>query len=133
MFRTENMYGDYPTLEEIKRDYSELVELVGNVTTIEQAENWNVKGKFTIEVNGEALDAFKADGGKDEDIEWFRYETYGCLSYVYVYIKNGSVDDILFDVWSNKKDCEFIQDTSISKVEANYNTYVMLADEAWLE
>lgn len=133
MIRTEKMYGDYPTLEEIKRDYSELVELVGNVTTIEQAENWNVKGKFTIEVNGEALDSFKKNGGQDEDIEWFRYETYGCLSYIYFYIKDGAVDDIIFDVWSNKRDDDFIQNIRIGKVEANYKTYVMLADEAWLE
>ena len=51
MFRTDDMYGDYPTLEEIRRDYNELVEMVGNVVTIEQAKEWNQKDKFTIEIN----------------------------------------------------------------------------------
>lgn len=140
MFRTDDMYGDYPTLEEIKRDFNELIEMVGNVTTIEQAQEW--EDKFTIEINGLYIDEFVngiklSDGtrdsmhGKNASIEWIRYEAYGCLAYVYFYIKNGIVDDIVFDVWSNKHDATFIADTSIDNVIANYDRYVDIVELAY--
>lgn len=31
MIRTDDMYGDYPTLEEIKRDYNEFLGLIGSI------------------------------------------------------------------------------------------------------
>lgn len=130
MFRTDDMYGDYPTLEEIRRDYNELVEMVGNVVTIEQAKEWNQKDKFTIEINGENLEEFINNDGTDTDIKHIRYEAYGCLAYIYFYIKNGVVDDIVFDVWSNKCDADFIQDSSIGNIEANYEMYVSFSENA---
>lgn len=125
MFRTDDMYGDFPTIEEIKRDYNEFVELVGNVTTIEQAKDWNQKDKFTIEINGDFLEDYIAEGGTDDDIEWIRYEAYGCLAYIYVRFDNGIIDQIWFDVWSNKYDAEFITDTTINQItEENYRMWV---------
>ena len=125
MFRSEEMYGDFPTLEEIKRDYNELVEMVGNVTTIEQARKWNKRGKFTVEINGEFLEEFARICGDDKYIEWIRYEAYGCLSYIYFWIKDGKVTQIIFDVWSNALDYDFIENCRINTVEEKYNTFMV--------
>lgn len=140
MFRTDDMYGDYPTLEEIKRDYDELLEMVGNVTTIEQTQK--IKDKFTIEINGLSIDEFVngmklCDGtrvnnrGTDKDIEWIRYEAYGCLSYIYFCIENGIIDNITFDVWSNKHGSEFITGSSIDNIMENYDKYIEIIEEQW--
>ena len=138
MLCADKSYGDYPTLEQIKADYDELIHIVGNVTTIEQAKK--LEEKLTIEINGISIDEFvngtklydgtRADNrGTDADIEWIRYEAYGCLSLIYFYIKNGIIDDIVFNVWCNKWDVDFIQDTSIGNVEANYDTYIAFTEE----
>lgn len=128
MFRMDDMYGDYPTLEEIKRDYEELIEMVGDVTTIEQAREWNQKDKFTIEINGEFLEDY-AKHGTNADIEWIRYESYGCLAYIYFRFDNGIIDNIWFDVWSNQYDSEFITDVTINTVSEVYETCLKTARE----
>lgn len=122
--KTEDMYGDFPTLEEIKRDYNELVEMVGNVTTIEQAREWNKKDKFTVEINGEFLEEYVRNGGADKDIEWIRYEAFGCLSYIYFWIKKGKVNRIVFDVWSNELEYDFLENCRIENVEEKYNAFM---------
>ena len=125
--RNEDCYGDYPTLEEIKRDYEELISMVGNVTTIEQLREW--KKKFVIIVNNEEFDTFLEYPFKT-DITSILYEEYGCLSNIYVSIKNGMIDNIVFDVWSNKEEQSseklsgnFIKETSIDKVTEDYERY----------
>jgi hypothetical protein len=102
-----------------------LVELIGSVTTLEQAKAWNQKGKFTIEANGEFLDDYIEGGGTDEDLEGLRYEVYGCLSCIYVRFDNGIVDSILFDVWSNACDTDFIENININDLtKANYQYWL---------
>lgn len=129
MFRTDDMYGDFPTIEEIKRDYQEFIELVGTVTTLEQAKVWNQKDKFSIEANGSFLEDYILNGGTDKKLEWLRYEAFGCLAYIYVRLKKGIVSQIIFDVWSNKYDAEFITDITINDLtEENYQLWINNCD-----
>lgn len=108
-------YGDYPTLEEIKRDYNELIDIIGNVTTMEQA--LKLTDKFRIEINGLWIKDYIEDLNTNEDIEWIRYESYGCLYYIYVTFKHGIISDIHFDVWCNKHDVEFIDFITIDELD----------------
>ena len=111
-------YGDFPTMDEIKQDYAELMEIIKDVRTIEQARELEKQG-FIIEINGISIDEFVAVGGNgyvctDKDIEWIRYESYGCLSYIYNQL---NIDQkIWFDVWSEYCFDEFIRDITIDKL-----------------
>lgn len=105
-------YGDFPTMEEIKRDYNELMEIIKDVKTIEQAKV--LEKDFTIEINGMSIEEFLMPDSNgyvctDKDIEWIRYEVYGCLSYIYQRLDGK----IWFDVWSNYCYYEFITDITI--------------------
>lgn len=109
-------YGDFPTMEEIKRDYNELMDIIKDVRTIEQAREMENKG-FFVEINGVSIDEYvNGDGineGKiDDNIEWIRYEVYGCLSYIYDRLDGK----IWFDVWSEYCQYEFITDITIDKL-----------------
>lgn len=106
-------YGAYPTIEEINRDYNELMEIIKNVRTVEQAREMEKKG-FIVEINGVTIDEYingegYNEGKTDENIEWIRYEVYGCLSYIYDRFDGKP----MFDVWSNEFYGEFITDITI--------------------
>ena len=118
----KHSYGDFPTMEEIKRDYDELMEIIKDVRTVEQAKELENKG-FIIEINGLPINEYTNgmklyDGtrndckGTNEDIEWIRYEVYGCLSYIYDRFDGKP----MFDVWSEYCYYEFIQDITIDKL-----------------
>lgn len=110
-------YGDFPTMEEIKRDYNELMEIIKDVRTVEQAREMENKG-FIVEINGVTIDEYinggchLNEGKTNENIEWIRYEVYGCLSYIYDYF-NGKP---MFDVWSAYCYDEFIRDITIDEL-----------------
>lgn len=115
-------YGDFPTMEEIKRDYAELMKIIKDVRTIEQAKEMEKMG-FIVEINGLPIDEYvngmkMFDGtrngikGTDEEIEWIRYECYGCLSYIYDRFDGKP----MFDVWSEYCFDEFIRDITIDKL-----------------
>ena len=111
-------YGDFPTMEEIKRDYNELMEIIKDVKTIEQAKQLEKEKKFIIEINGMSIGEFLTPDNNDcvctdKDIEWIRYEVYGCLSYIYQRFDNGK---IWFDVWSDYCYDEFIRDITIDEL-----------------
>lgn len=116
-------YGDFPTMEEIKRDYNELMEIIKDVKTIEQVKQLDEEKKFTIEINGMSIGEFLTPDSNgcvctDKDIEWIRYEVYGCLSYIY----QRTDGEIWFDVWSNLLYDEFIRDITIDRLtEDLYN------------
>lgn len=116
-------YGDFPTMEEIKRDYNELMEIIKDIRTIEQARQLEKEKKFTIEINGMSIEEFLMPDSNgyvctDKDIEWIRYEVYGCLSYIYDRF-NGKP---MFDVFSVYCYDEFIRDITIDKLtEDLYN------------
>lgn len=115
-------YNDYPTMEEIKKDYNELMEIIKNVRTIEQAREIQTTHGLFVEINGLSIDEFVNgtktffgrgnNRGTDKDIKWIRYENYGCLSYIYDSF-NGKP---MFDVYSNYVDSEFIRDITINEL-----------------
>lgn len=110
---TTHKYGYYPTMEEIKRDYNELMEIIKDVKTIEQAIEIRDTYKIWVEINGVSIDEYvNRKKGTNEDIEWIRYENYGCLSYIYDWF-NGKP---IFDVWSNGLEYEFITDITIDNL-----------------
>lgn len=109
-------YGDFPTIEEIKRDYNELMEIIKDVRTIEQAREMERKG-FIVEINGVTIDEYingegYNEGKTDENIEWVRYEVYGCLSYIYDRFDGKP----MFDVFSMYCYDEFIRDITIDEL-----------------
>ena len=120
---TKYTYGEFPTMEEIKRDYNELMGIIKDIKTIEQAKQ--LEKDFTIEINGMSIEEFLMPDSNGyvctgKDIEWIRYEVYGCLSYVYQRLDNGK---IWFDVWCDYCYDEFIRDITIDKLtEELYET-----------
>ena len=109
-------YGDFPTIEEIKRDYNELMGIIKDVRTIEQAREMERKG-FIVEINGVTIDEYingegYNEGKTDENIEWIRYEVYGCLSYIYDRFDGKP----MFDVFCDYSYGEFITDITIDKL-----------------
>lgn len=114
-------YGNFPTINEIKRDYNELVEIIKDIRTIEQVKQ--LEKEFTIEINGMSIEEFLQPDSKgyictDKDIEWIRYEVYGCLSYIYDRFDGKP----MFDVWSDYCDDEFIRDITIDKLTEEFYT-----------
>lgn len=112
-----NEYGDFPTMKQIKRDYKNLMKLIKNVKTIEQAKELEKAKKFTIEINGMSIDEFTKISDDsyictNKDIEWIRFESFGCLSYIYHYLDNKP----MFDVFCNFSFDEFIHDITIDKL-----------------
>lgn len=123
---TDERYGEFPTLEEIVRDFSELYQIINNISRIEQLEK--LINDFTIEINGMDIDDYLLYGN-NEGIEWIRYENYGCLDYIYVRYHEDGSKTISFDVWSNLLDDDFITNSSIDNVYSNYDRYVDIARE----
>jgi hypothetical protein len=105
-------YGKFPTLEEIKKDYNEIYNIIKNVNSVEQAQKLQTTHKLTVEINGNFIDEFLKCGGKNSDIEWIRVEAWGCLSYIYKW----SDGKIFFDVWSDFCDYEFIENMTIDQL-----------------
>lgn len=112
-----NYYNDeFPTMEEIKRDYDELMEIIKGVKTIKQAKEMESKG-FVVEINGVSIEEYingegYNEGKTDENIEWIRYESYGCLSYIYDRFDGKP----MFDVFCDYSYGEFITDITIDKL-----------------
>lgn len=124
-------YGDFPTLDEIKRDYRELMDIIKDVRTIEQAREVEANYGISVEINGVSIDEFvnglktvngrSGSRGTNADIEWIRYEAFGCLSYVYDRFDSKPT----FDVWGNAAYCEFVTDIHIDDLTPeNYAVWV---------
>ena len=114
-------YNDFPTFEEINRDYNDLMKIIKDVNTIDKVKEITKIYPFTIEINGMSLKEFLTPDSQgyiccDKDIEWIRYESYGCLSYIYVF-QDGK---IFFDVWSEYCYDEFIRDITIDKLTKEF-------------
>lgn len=116
-----SFFEGYPSLAKIKADYTELMEQIKDVRTVATAKDYAVKYPVMVEINGVSIDEFVRDGGTDRDIEWIRYETYGCLSYVYDRFDGKP----MFDVAVNDGGYEFITDICIDDLtEENYRNWV---------
>lgn len=119
-------YGDFPDLKDIEADYNELMDIVKDVKTIEQAKELEEKG-FIVEINGVSIKEYVEDGGflnegkTNENIEWIRYERYGCLDCIYVYTDGSST---MFSVWSEAYEIDFIDSATIKDVETIYKVSI---------
>ena len=105
---------DFPTIKEIKKDYNDLIDIIKNVRTIEHIKELDKQKKFTIEINGMSISEFlEADNNgyvcTNDDIEWVRYESFGCLSYIYDRFDGKP----MFDVWCDYGYYDFITDITI--------------------
>ena len=120
-------YGNFPSLAEIQRDYQDLMELIKDVKTPEQAKVLADTKGLLVEVNGERVDDFLADPSNSNlDIEWIRYEAFGCLQYIYDRFDGQP----MFDVWSNAISREFITDVTIGDLtEERYEDQIALGVE----
>lgn len=116
-----SVFDGYPTLAQIREDYANLMELIKDIRTVEAAREYDKEHPSIVEINGVCVDEFVKNGGTDKDIEWIRYEAFGCLSYVYDRFDGKP----LFDVWSDGSYDEFIRDIQIDDLtEENYTKWV---------
>lgn len=69
-----------PSLEEIRADYKAFRELTKNVRTLEDIKK--LRHQFVIEINGVSVSEFEE---MPTEIEWVRYDGYGCLEDIYDY------------------------------------------------
>ena len=108
-------YG-FPTIEEIKSDYYELLVLIKDIKTIEQAQEFEQKTRMEIEINGLLIDEYIKHGGTNKDIKWIRYDNFGCLYYIYNFLN----ESIIFDVYAEYCDCEFIENITIDELTEEF-------------
>lgn len=111
--KEKRKYLGVPTIEEIKEQYNEILELTKDVTTFEQIKDFMKKnaGVIDIEVNGDVLSEYKG-----EEIEDIRYEYKNIL--VYRHFINGK------DIYSNAitlydDEGEQVTDSFINKIESD--------------
>lgn len=114
--------GDFPTLEEIRRDYRELMGIIGDVKTIAQAREVAEKYGIQVEINACQIDNFE-QYSFDSDIEFISYSAYGCLRDIYDYLYVDRV--IKFDVQNNVLGYHFpFEITEDDLTEENYRAWV---------
>jgi hypothetical protein len=113
-----DIYGDFPTLEQIRKDYNDFKDTFKDIRTVEQIVDLVAETFMIVEINGMTVKEFLEDGGTNDKIEWIRYEQYGCLTYIYDRFDGNP----MFDVFSSACCAEFIQDITIDKLtEEFYN------------
>ena len=131
------------TLKEIERDYENLMNIIGNITTIEQLRNLNNKDRFGY-INVDNKRYYNThdydDNGKRirkprycegyENINhisnYILYGQYGCLGTIFVDISNGKINDILFDIWDDENCYCLVEQVGIDEVDED-------GLEFWLE
>jgi hypothetical protein len=121
MSKQYKLYEGFPTYKEVLKVYNDTVEKIKNITTIEQAKEYQNKNMITVEINGLLINDYVKNGGTDAEIEWIRYEEINQLAYVYCEMVNGKVDHIRFDVHCEWSDMEFIDSVTSLTQEQYYN------------
>ena len=118
-----------PTIEEIRQAYDEITDIMKDITTVEQCRELAKRLGFTIEINGfsvkEYANQYKSEEEANTAIDWIRVENYEMLSYVYFH-KDGPV---MFDVWCDDVDADFLIDITIDKLEDAYADGVKWVEE----
>jgi len=102
-----------PSIEHIKALYDEIIPLMKELKTKEDVINFGKKHNTTMEINYDFADYY--DGSKP--IEVVRCEAWGDLDYIYVF-SNGNTPR--FDVWCDFMEYDFIDGTTIEKLENDY-------------
>lgn len=111
-----------PTLKDIIADYNEVVNLLSNVTDIEELRKISKREHITIEINGEDDYENKWEDivNSNTPIQYVRVDAYHWLDYIYFFYEYGKLNIIYFDVWSNEVDEDFITDCTIDTLEEKY-------------
>lgn len=104
-----------PTLEDIKRDYHEVVSIFMNVRDIEILEEYQKKYKTTIEV-----DRMRIEETDSKIAYMVRIETWNNLGYIYFNYSNPKKVMICFDVYSEDVDEYFIECATYDTLEQEY-------------
>ena len=109
--KNQRKYIDVPTVEEIKKQYKEILELTKDITTFEQIQDFTKNNSDTIEVevNWDSLSCYKG-----EKIEVIRYEYKNIL--VYVDIVDGKAKPSEIITLYSDEGLQF-GDLSIDKIE----------------
>lgn len=102
-----------PSIEHIKALYDEIVPLMKELKTKEDAINFGKKHNTTMEINYDLAEYHD----ESEPIEVVRCEAWGDLDYIYVF-SNGNTPR--FDVWCDFMEYDFIDGTTIEKLENDY-------------
>ena len=110
MSKEYKIYEGYPTFKEIKKQFNDFISVAKDITTIEQAQEYRKTNRTIVEINGDSIDNYIKDNGINSDIEWIRYEEYSDLAYIYCEIRNGKVDHVRLDIYSEWLEAEFITD-----------------------
>ena len=83
----------FPRLENIIDTYKRLMDIIADIRTVKQAKA--VECLFTeIEINGVNINEFIRNGGTDTEIEWIRYDNFGCLQYIYDRFDGKPMSDV---------------------------------------
>jgi hypothetical protein len=110
--------GEFPTLTDIVRDYYEFKEVIRGIKTVNQVKDLVDETLLCAEINGMTVAEYIENGCTDEGIEWIRYDRFGCLRCIY----DRFDGNLMFDVWSEACDDDFIRDITIDKLtEEVYN------------
>lgn len=104
-----------PTLEEIKRDYHEVVSIFMNVRDIETLKEYQEKYKTTIEV-----DRIPIAETESKMANIVRVETWNNLGYIYFNYYNPKEVIIYFDVYSEDVDEYFLDSVTYDTLEKEY-------------
>lgn len=107
----------YPKYKEVTKALDELVKIMKLAETMRDLIEIGNKYKLTFEADGELLEKQLEENDlyldtKASFVDWIRVESYKMLDYVY-FRKNGT---IIFDVWSDYYDSDFIVDMPIKKL-----------------
>ena len=111
-----DMVNGFPTMEEIKSDYYELLELIKDIKTIKQAQEFERKTRIEVEINGLTIDEYIEIGGTNEAMIFIKYKNFGCLDYIY----NRLDKYITFNVYSEFCNCDFIKNITIDKLTEEF-------------
>ena len=104
-----------PTLEEIKRDYHEVVSIFMNIRDIETLKEYQEKYKTTIEV-----DRMPIAETESKMANIVRVEAWNNLGYIYFNYYNPKEVIIYFDVYSEDVDEYFLDSVTYDTLEKEY-------------
>lgn len=104
-----------PTLEEIKKDYHEVVSIFMNVRDIETLKEYQKKYKTTIEV-----DRMPIEETESKMANIVRVETWNNLGYIYFDYNNPKKVIVYFDVYSEDVDEYFLDSVTYDTLEKEY-------------
>lgn len=116
-----------PIKSEVLADLTKLKELMANCKTVEDARALENGYGLYIEIGdgngGDHCILSKYDNLEPEEIEWFRVEEYGLLSYVY-FRTDGS--RTFFDIYNPGEDYAVLEDVTEDTIDQRYEYWLDL-------